>query len=41
MVQISFKCCCLAESGQPEVPLDRQFIANELNVAEDSSSKTV
>ncbi|XP_056606549.1 lisH domain-containing protein FOPNL [Triplophysa dalaica] len=30
-----------AESGQPEVPLDRQFIANELNVAEDSSSKTV
>ncbi|CAM4621125.1 unnamed protein product [Leuciscus chuanchicus] len=30
-----------AESGQPEVPLDRQFMANELNVAEDSSSKAV
>ncbi|XP_077055679.1 centrosomal protein 20 isoform X2 [Siphateles boraxobius] len=30
-----------AESGQPEVPLDRQFIANELNVAEDSSAKAV
>lgn len=30
-----------AESGQPEVPLDRQFMANELNVAEDSSAKSV
>ncbi|XP_075894233.1 centrosomal protein 20 [Nelusetta ayraudi] len=30
-----------AESGQPEVPLDRQFLANELRVAEDSSSKSV
>ncbi|XP_065150072.1 centrosomal protein 20 [Paramisgurnus dabryanus] len=30
-----------AESGQPEVPLDRHFMANELNVAEDASSKTV
>ncbi|KAK7913567.1 hypothetical protein WMY93_013778 [Mugilogobius chulae] len=30
-----------AESGQPQVPLDRQFLANELNVAEDSSSKSV
>ncbi|KAG1930663.1 lisH domain-containing protein FOPNL [Rhinichthys klamathensis goyatoka] len=30
-----------AESGQPEVPLDRQFMANELNVAEDSSAKAV
>ncbi|KAJ0050456.1 hypothetical protein NL108_003684, partial [Boleophthalmus pectinirostris] len=28
-------------SGQPEVPLDRQFLANELNVAEDASSKSV
>ncbi|XP_040892069.1 lisH domain-containing protein FOPNL [Toxotes jaculatrix] len=30
-----------AESGQPEVPLDRQFLANELKVAEDTSSKSV
>ncbi|KAJ0033320.1 hypothetical protein NQD34_000427 [Periophthalmus magnuspinnatus] len=30
-----------AESGQPEVPLDRQFLAHELNVAEDASSKSV
>uniref|UniRef100_A0A8C6TE76 Centrosomal protein 20 n=1 Tax=Neogobius melanostomus TaxID=47308 RepID=A0A8C6TE76_9GOBI len=30
-----------AESGQPEVPLDRRFLANELNVAEDASSKSV
>ncbi|XP_047434790.1 lisH domain-containing protein FOPNL [Mugil cephalus] len=30
-----------AESGQPEVPLDRQFLANELKVAEDISSKSV
>ncbi|KAL1273251.1 hypothetical protein QQF64_029113 [Cirrhinus molitorella] len=30
-----------AESGQPEVPLDREFMANELNVAEDSSAKAV
>ncbi|XP_029990289.1 centrosomal protein 20 [Sphaeramia orbicularis] len=30
-----------AESGQPEVPLDRQFLANELKVAEDASSKSV
>ncbi|RXN01991.1 Myosin-11, partial [Acipenser ruthenus] len=30
-----------AESGQPEVPLDRQFMANELNVVEDPSSKCV
>uniref|UniRef100_A0A3B3ZW72 FGFR1 oncogene partner (FOP) N-terminal dimerisation domain-containing protein n=1 Tax=Periophthalmus magnuspinnatus TaxID=409849 RepID=A0A3B3ZW72_9GOBI len=28
-------------SGQPEVPLDRQFLAHELNVAEDASSKSV
>lgn len=31
----------LTESGQPEVPLDRQFLANELKVTEDSSSKSV
>ncbi|KAG7277294.1 hypothetical protein CRUP_036963, partial [Coryphaenoides rupestris] len=30
-----------AESGQPEVPLDRQFLANELNVVEDARSKSV
>lgn len=30
-----------AESGQPEVPLDRQFLANELKVTEDASSKSV
>ncbi|TRY92869.1 hypothetical protein DNTS_029148 [Danionella cerebrum] len=30
-----------AESGQPEVPLERDFLAKELNVAEDPSSKTV
>ncbi|KAG7214536.1 hypothetical protein INR49_023051 [Caranx melampygus] len=30
-----------AESGQPEAPLDRQFLASELKVAEDSSSKSV
>ncbi|XP_036404737.1 lisH domain-containing protein FOPNL [Megalops cyprinoides] len=30
-----------AESGQPEVPLDRQFMANELNVVEDPSARSV
>ncbi|NXS33077.1 FOPNL protein, partial [Pomatostomus ruficeps] len=30
-----------AESGQPEVPLDRQFLANELNIVEDASGKSV
>ncbi|XP_072319029.1 centrosomal protein 20 [Eucyclogobius newberryi] len=30
-----------AESGQPEVPLDRQFLASELKVAEDATSKSV
>ncbi|KAK5609537.1 Centrosomal protein 20 [Crenichthys baileyi] len=30
-----------AESGQPETPLDRQFLATELRVSEDASSKTV
>ncbi|XP_005054648.1 PREDICTED: lisH domain-containing protein FOPNL isoform X3 [Ficedula albicollis] len=28
-----------AESGQPEVPLDRQFLAKELNIVEDASGK--
>ncbi|XP_057698519.1 lisH domain-containing protein FOPNL [Corythoichthys intestinalis] len=30
-----------AESGQPQVPLDRQFLASELRVSEDKSSKSV
>ncbi|XP_012725591.2 lisH domain-containing protein FOPNL [Fundulus heteroclitus] len=30
-----------AESGQPEIPLDRQFLATELRVSEDTSSKSV
>ncbi|NXY76346.1 FOPNL protein, partial [Glareola pratincola] len=30
-----------AESGQPEVPLDRQFLAKELNIVEDANGKTV
>ncbi|XP_060947971.1 lisH domain-containing protein FOPNL [Limanda limanda] len=30
-----------AESGQPDVPLDRQFLASELKVTEDASSKSV
>lgn len=30
-----------SESCQPEVPLDRQFLANELKVTEDTSSKSV
>ncbi|NWR32369.1 FOPNL protein, partial [Tachuris rubrigastra] len=29
------------ESGQPEVPLDRQFLARELNVVEDARGKSV
>ncbi|XP_074741587.1 centrosomal protein 20 isoform X3 [Strix uralensis] len=28
-----------AESGQPEVPLDRQFLAKELNIVEDANGK--
>ncbi|NXN93451.1 FOPNL protein, partial [Rhinopomastus cyanomelas] len=30
-----------SESGQPEVPLDRQFLARELNIVEDTSGKSV
>ncbi|XP_009466001.1 PREDICTED: lisH domain-containing protein FOPNL [Nipponia nippon] len=30
-----------AESGQPEVPLDRQFLAKELNVVEDANGRSV
>ncbi|XP_023792428.1 lisH domain-containing protein FOPNL isoform X2 [Cyanistes caeruleus] len=30
-----------AESGQPEVPLDREFLARELNIVEDASGKSV
>ncbi|NXP55925.1 FOPNL protein, partial [Heliornis fulica] len=30
-----------AESGQPAVPLDRQFLAKELNVVEDANGKSV
>ncbi|XP_039223844.1 centrosomal protein 20 isoform X2 [Crotalus tigris] len=31
----------LAESGQPEIPLDREFLAKELHVVEDPSSRSV
>ncbi|XP_061843806.1 centrosomal protein 20 [Nerophis lumbriciformis] len=31
----------ISESGQPQVPLDRPFLASELGVAEDMSSKSV
>ncbi|XP_061086626.1 lisH domain-containing protein FOPNL [Conger conger] len=31
----------ISESGQPEVPLDRQFMTNELNVVEDPSCRSV
>uniref|UniRef100_A0A1A8GXA1 Centrosomal protein 20 n=1 Tax=Nothobranchius korthausae TaxID=1143690 RepID=A0A1A8GXA1_9TELE len=30
-----------AEAGQPEASLDRQFLANEMKITEDPSSKTV
>ncbi|XP_074866598.1 centrosomal protein 20 isoform X2 [Carettochelys insculpta] len=30
-----------AESGQPEVPLDRQFLAHELNIVEDPNRRSV
>ncbi|XP_054848214.1 centrosomal protein 20 [Eublepharis macularius] len=30
-----------AESGQPEVPLDRDFLVHELNVVEDPNSRSV
>ncbi|XP_048348351.1 centrosomal protein 20 isoform X3 [Sphaerodactylus townsendi] len=30
-----------AESGQPEVPLDRDFLVKELNVVEDPKSRSV
>ncbi|XP_028562613.1 centrosomal protein 20 isoform X2 [Podarcis muralis] len=30
-----------AESGQPEVPLDREFLVNELNIVEDPNSRSV
>ncbi|NXA52259.1 FOPNL protein, partial [Nothocercus julius] len=30
-----------AESGQPEVPLDREFLVKELNIAEDANSRSV
>ncbi|NXG80696.1 FOPNL protein, partial [Baryphthengus martii] len=30
-----------SESGQPEVPLDREFLAKELNVVEDTNGKSV
>ncbi|XP_028299600.1 centrosomal protein 20 [Gouania willdenowi] len=30
-----------AESGQPEVPLSRHFLSEELKVAEDANSKSV
>ncbi|XP_063171069.1 centrosomal protein 20 [Candoia aspera] len=31
----------LAESGQPEIPLGREFLANELNIVEEPSSRSV
>ncbi|XP_062852554.1 lisH domain-containing protein FOPNL [Trichomycterus rosablanca] len=31
----------ISEAGQPDVPLDRQFIANELNIVEEPSSQTL
>ncbi|XP_060642740.2 centrosomal protein 20 [Anolis sagrei] len=31
----------IAESGQPEVPLDREFLVKELNIVEDPSSRAV
>ncbi|XP_060774512.1 lisH domain-containing protein FOPNL [Neoarius graeffei] len=31
----------IAESGQQDVPLDRTFIANELNVVEEPSTRTL
>ncbi|NXK44013.1 FOPNL protein, partial [Chauna torquata] len=30
-----------AEAGQPEVPLDRQFLVKELNVVEDANGKSI
>ncbi|XP_013032402.3 centrosomal protein 20 isoform X2 [Anser cygnoides] len=30
-----------AEAGQPEVPLDRQFLVKELNILEDANAKSV
>ncbi|KAM9372766.1 centrosomal protein 20 isoform 2-T2 [Phaethornis superciliosus] len=30
-----------AESGHPEVPLDREFLARELNIVEDANGKSV
>ncbi|XP_025932462.1 lisH domain-containing protein FOPNL isoform X3 [Apteryx rowi] len=29
------------KSGQPEVPLDRQFLVKELNLVEDANSKSI
>ncbi|KAM9179399.1 centrosomal protein 20 isoform 2-T2 [Mergus octosetaceus] len=31
----------LTAAGQPEVPLDRQFLVKELNIAEDANAKSV
>ncbi|XP_025910032.1 lisH domain-containing protein FOPNL isoform X1 [Nothoprocta perdicaria] len=30
-----------AESGQPEVPLDREFLVKELNIVEDANSRSI
>ncbi|KAJ6655945.1 hypothetical protein lerEdw1_004530 [Lerista edwardsae] len=30
-----------AEAGQPEIPLDRDFLVNELNIVEDPNSRSV
>ncbi|NXI02826.1 FOPNL protein, partial [Pachycephala philippinensis] len=37
----NFRDFFFPESGQPEVPLDRQFLAKELNIIEDASGKSV
>ncbi|XP_072039312.1 centrosomal protein 20-like [Amphiura filiformis] len=31
----------MAESGQPQTPLDRQFLVNELNITEDSTTAQI
>lgn len=40
MITQALKFLCL-ESGQPNQPLDRQFLVHELNVVEDRESASV
>ncbi|XP_035404549.1 centrosomal protein 20 isoform X1 [Cygnus atratus] len=35
------RLCHRCEAGQPEVPLDRQFLVKELNILEDANAKSV